>query len=108
MRLPQSRFTIRRMMVAVAIVACLLAAAMAYRSYEGNRRIAKFEARANYHAMMDLMTRVERYGPTGAGYNDHIHVRTPRNDFHILMHKKYERAALNPWLPVAPDPPEPP
>ena len=29
------------------------------------------------------------------------------NDYHDLMHRKYDRAARYPWLPVAPDPPEP-
>jgi hypothetical protein len=30
-----------------------------------------------------------------------------RRDYHRAMMIKYERAARYPWLPVAPDPPEP-
>jgi hypothetical protein len=33
---------------------------------------------------------------------------TRRSLFHWYMQYKYEWAACRPWLPVAPDPPEPP
>jgi hypothetical protein len=31
-----------------------------------------------------------------------------RADYHAAMRRKYEQAAMNPWLAVEPDPPEPP
>ena len=108
MHLPRLRFTVRRMMLAVAILACILAvAAMAFRSYEGKRRVALFRALAEYHMMMEWKSKREIYGTDSAGHHRHFSAPTPRNDFHRQMREKYERAARDPWLPVAPDPPVP-
>lgn len=104
MRLPRLRFTVRSLMVAVAILGVL---ALVFRSYETNRRKVRFDALANYHRMMEVTTAVERYGPDGAGHNVHSTLATPRSQFHNQMSWKYENASNQPWLPVESDPPEP-
>jgi hypothetical protein len=91
MRLPRVRFTLRRMMLVVAVVAIHfgLTAWM-------ERRATQFRAL----------------------YADHINkvgvVSSPKpwphevqGIYHLAMGEKYRVAALRPWLPVEPDPPEP-
>lgn len=90
MRLPRVRFTVRRLMVAVAVVGLLFG--MADRS----RR---------FSAIADL------YG----GYRVQASVTTPEeirqlkewNAYRKAFYLKYRRAARYPWLPIESDPPEP-
>ena len=105
MRLP--RMTTRRWMIAVAVVGllCLL----------GHRRRA-FESRATYHESRQIHI-IEGSGwlpgeqPEGCVYFDGHGRRMTReevrlSDWHKSLADKYRRAALYPWLPVEPDPPE--
>jgi hypothetical protein len=81
MKIPHPRFTVRRLMVAVAIVALpigLWGRSMAF------ARIAREHA---------------------AREKDFADARA--SSYHWNLAVKYERAAMYPWLPVAPDPPEP-
>jgi hypothetical protein len=80
MKLPRVRFTVRRMMVAVAV----LALAVGWWK-QGERRRARFRALAIVHL-------IEANEPT---------------DYHGRTAVKYMWATRYPWLPVAPDPPEP-
>jgi hypothetical protein len=81
MPLPRARFTVRRMMVAVAVSGV----ASVWWAKQGERRRAEFlDASAN-HALFSV----------------------GRGDYHDRMSAKYERAADFPWLPVWPDPPHP-
>jgi hypothetical protein len=87
MRMPRLRFTIRRMMVAVAIVAVGLWL---------HRRSAHFWVTAFDHSRMVQ----QGMGPlTGMeGWK-----MTPKGRYHHDMTLKYERAARYPWLPVITD-----
>jgi hypothetical protein len=90
MRLPSLRFTVRRLMVAVAIagIGLSLVAWMA-------RRSATFHAKAALH--LDLAFE--------ASLDSRIDPR--QVDYHGNLANKYASAARYPWLPVAPDQPEP-
>ncbi len=91
MRFPRVRFTVRRMMVAVAIVACICWASLLI------ERRRRFLIIAGSHRMPDARFLWNR----GADYE----LRLVR--WHDEMQAKYEFAAAHPWLPVAPDPPAP-
>ena len=91
MGMPRVRFTVRRMMVAVAIVAIYFGW-----SRWMERRSARFKA-----LWVDHINKVGE-----------ISSPKPRPDevqgtYHLKMGEKYRVAALRPWLPVEPDPPEP-
>ncbi len=92
MRMPSVRFTIRRMMVIVAVVAGMLWATLALQ--ERSRRFLKIASEREMEVRA-LTTYYAFYPPF-----EHI----ARLD---EMKKKYEYAASHPWLPVEPDPPVP-
>ena len=83
-RIPRFRFTIRWMMVAVAIVAVALGMKVL------NDRASGYRSRASDH-------RLDLVEPPNL----------PRVEFHNRMSRTYARAARYPWLPVEPDPPGP-
>jgi hypothetical protein len=93
----------RRMMVAVAVVALLLDFGRMRERYEGLRD--SYEARGVMHAAHEVL---ERDGGAdvfmGFGL---VKPNAMRAAYHARMRRKYERAARYPWLPVEPDPPEP-
>jgi hypothetical protein len=112
MRRPRFRFTVRGMMVAVAIAAVIMGAA------------TLMVRRRGYLALAEKYTVEERlYVVSARGAErdrdkrgSEAVVRTwaqravrlageAREAARLRM--KYERAARYPWLPVAPDPPEP-
>lgn len=109
MRLPRMRFTVRAMMVAVAVVASLAAAAITV-----ERRATRFRDLAARHVRW-----VEGIGGYHSGHEgDRVHYHdwngkelTDREAakylWHAKLRKKYLDASIRPWLPVAPDPPEP-
>jgi hypothetical protein len=103
MRIPRVRFTIARMMVAVAVIALLLGAVAIL------RRRANLQGLADYHAETARQIRslhVWTFRPDGPPVD--ISFEDPRlADYHEDMAGKYKRAACYPWLPVAPDPPKP-
>jgi len=131
MRLPRVRFTVRRMMIAVAIVGVLLASGMEarwlhrkHREYvnrasidsEGERLYSEWAAWDIKHES-DLRSMFKRYGHEGlddwarrmADYHGRQAAKfTLWANYHARMKAKYEAAARRPWLPVEPDPPEPP
>jgi hypothetical protein len=84
------------MMAAVAIVAVLAASWTLYQRREMYRRAAE------RHRMGSLW-------PTrdGVHRNESESVEASRRAWNRKLAVKYERAARYPWLPVAPDPPEP-
>jgi hypothetical protein len=91
MRSPQTRLTIRRLMLVVAI-----AAAVAGWAVERHRRFADLARR---HA-----TALARGTDSGGVV---LTFDTPTRRWRSGLQAKYERAARSPWLPVEPDPPEP-
>jgi hypothetical protein len=91
MKLP--RFTIRRLMVATAIVAVVFGV------YGWTmRRSTIFRREAAKHLEDTLVLGPFTYFPNDS---------EPRAAYHWALAEKYSRAARYPWLPVAPDPPEP-
>ena len=89
MRLPRVRFTVRRMMVAVAVVAVCVTIAVPYLSDLSQR----YEAKANGHWLSRSACEAEGKSRLAAYYES--------------LADKYHRAARWPFLPVAPDPPLP-
>jgi hypothetical protein len=89
MPLPRVRFTVRRLMVAVAVIglACGLW-----------RRSAAYAEKARYNWSMAFALMHGYPGPEG---------RLREIGYLQDLARKYERAARYPFLPVAPDPPEP-
>ena len=85
MPFPRVRFTVRRLMVAVAIVAVVSAMLI---------RAAWFRALSDHHR-----SRIILVGPPSP--------QLERTLYHMEMSNKYAKAASHPWLPVASDPPEP-
>ena len=126
MRLP--RMTIRCWMILVAAVGCLLGVAGMVR--KSRRMIARAEFHARERLAMDRVTDGRRifegvatallYRRPGEGSMGTVRfderdalaeqLRASwqrRADYHAAMRRKYERAAMYPWLAVEPDPPEP-
>jgi hypothetical protein len=112
------RMTTRRWMVAVALFAALLAVkAHLSRVAEQYRAIAKRHDEQSF-----LLAHGKHWsGPldghchisidyTGSGHADGEELKgrdLARVLWHIRLAEKYESAALRPWRPVPPDPPEP-
>src|SRR3954453_10603956 len=101
MTLPRVRFTVRRLMVAVGIVAVLFAA-------EATRR--RWESLAStYRTKASRCERLARVSVHTSGLEaDHGNEPEERKlqriaDHYVALANKYERAARYPWLPVAPD-----
>jgi hypothetical protein len=101
MKLPRVRFTVRRMMVAVAIIGLIFGVA------EMMRRRARFANEAETWALLaDLFERgrfISVHSPTD------IVPKPPARfaAYYRMMAEKYRVAARFPFLPVPPDPPEP-
>jgi hypothetical protein len=118
MRLPRARFTIRWIMVAVAIVAILLTAEKTRRVWrERSLKAAEYatEAKswsddaANVERMMvkprsrsDAASRQRLAELEEVARNYRNHERSNRE-----LASKYARAAARPWLPIERDPLEP-
>ena len=103
MRIPRVRFTVRGMMVAVAVFALLSASGQLRERYEGLRD--RYELMGVMHAAHEILERdggVDVFSGFGL-----VKPNAQRAAYHAEMRRKYERAARSPWLPVEPDPPEP-
>lgn len=90
MKLPRVQFTLRRMMILVAIAA-LIAGGMAGLERRRLRLLEIAEAHAVPIRVMTADTDINR----------------PEWQWHFAMYAKYSQAARHPWLPVEADPPEP-
>jgi hypothetical protein len=116
MRLPRVRLTVRRLLVAVAVVEAAAGVEALRRRSEGFRELAL------YHASEETLyldhARLWDEGQS-AGCTEIPPDATPeeyaqgarrcrlRAAYAAGLSRKYERAAARPWLPVAPDPPRP-
>jgi hypothetical protein len=96
MKPPRVRFTIRSMMAATVVVA-VVAALTARASHL--KAVAK-----NHDSRTGEVVEVWACGPTSSR---HSKEPSRRAVYHAKMRDKYLQAASRPWLPVAPDPPEP-
>ena len=99
MRLLRVRFTVQRIMLAVAIVAVLLGGLRLWWLSADYRALAEV-----HHQKAEEVVRGTYAGP-GGFY--HVEWPSPNKEYHLRLKAKYERAASRPWLPVEPDPPEP-
>jgi hypothetical protein len=106
MRLSRVRFTLRLMMVAIAVLTppCWFA-----------ERKLRFQGLAEYHSLRSeadiicCVTLVTDDGKQTALVESATGTPTTlaRRDWHRVLREKYEKAARSPWLSVAPDPPRP-
>ena len=103
---PRPRITVRRLMIAVALIALGM----------GVGRVAwlgiTYRRRADWHAVRHEIARdrvvwAERM--VGRGYlaPGAKLAAESEADYHAALGRKYEHAAARPWLPVEPDPPGP-
>jgi hypothetical protein len=110
--MPRLRFTIRRMMVAVAIMSVASAAAILF------WRHLVLSERADYHEMMERVQAERVRGleelalaASTSEVADRVRadatIEAKIRDRHARLKGKYRHLARHPWLPVAPDPPEP-
>jgi hypothetical protein len=92
MRLPRMQLTIRRMMIAVAVVGVAFSIPAALR-----RRSEAFAQiyQAHFRAANALL-----FSPPRP-------MRVSLFHWHIQLGRKYQAAATRPWLPVESDPPKP-
>jgi hypothetical protein len=116
MRMPRVRFTMRWMMILVAVVAVILGGdcyrLRLLRLRETYRREVERHGRAAtwYQKSIDVhpafIQELRRGGLTGdvlrtyGTAQDHV----PHRDHHRAMERKYQRAFDRPWLAVEPDP----
>jgi hypothetical protein len=108
------RFTVRRMMVAVAVVAMILGIGLAAKRLQERRTralaLAKyFRSREDKERRMlglpEFRSHLASLGPDAR--RDDLRDREKEIERHGLMRLRYERASRYPWLPMEPDPPEP-
>ena len=121
MWIPQRRFTIRRLMIAVAVVAVGTAGEVTRRRWQS--AAADFTARAAmYHAFAkvnrsSIEARVSE-ARLKAVFPDDPQLQGPMSEAEIalsqrleayceILASKYEQAARHPWRAIAADPPEP-
>jgi hypothetical protein len=93
------RFTIGRLMIAVAALSVVMGLGGMM------RRRVEYSSRMTYHARqyrmrLSRLVRAREGLPPGP-------IEPASFRYHFKMAEKYEWAARYPWLPVAPDPPEP-
>jgi hypothetical protein len=110
MKMPRVRFTVRRMMGAVAAAAILLGLAIGVRRRSEEFRMKAIEFGKIYDAHKILALRTKLSGRSGAlstleRESCHLH-ELMANHYEDLA-QKYWQGAERPWLPVEPDPPEP-
>ena len=119
MRLPRFRFSVRRIMLAVAIASILLAPIARNRSMEASAKFHLAQAsacmkRAGGAPMDCILTRNLTAEELDRCAEAEFRRRGPAqlkefklHRYHVNLYWKYHDAARHPWLPVAPDPPEP-
>ena len=108
MRKPRPRLTIRRLMVAVAMMGVMLGLVVGLWHRSENYRRG-----ALTHAGEALLCEDAAWGVVRMTNGSKEEAASQAGALlllkahHEAMREKYERAARHPWLPVAPDPPEP-
>ena len=94
MGMPRVRFTIRRLMVAVAVVAIYFGW-----SRWMERRSERFRALWIDH--------INKVGEISSPKPELLRPHEVQGYYHLKIGEKYRAAMNRPWLPVEPDPPEP-
>src|SRR5438270_8306845 len=106
MRIPRPRFTVRRLMVVVAVLAAVCCFA---------ERKLRFQHLAEYHSLRSeadiicCVMLVTDDGKQTALVESATGTPTTlgRREWHRVLREKYEKAARSPWLSVAPERPRP-
>jgi hypothetical protein len=108
MRLPRVRFKVRRMMIAVAVVA------MVTGMYGLARRSTIYESKARLNADREVLSRDLMASFANPDRPEVVEicrqeyaVNLARAEHEGRLKLKYLHAARYPWHPVEPDPPEP-
>jgi hypothetical protein len=106
MRLRRVRFSIRRLLVAVALFALVFAGEEATRRrWESLASVYRGKAGRCEHVALVALHSSDLEAARG---NDSEMRKLKRIvDHHVALARKYQHAARRPWVPVAPDPPEP-
>jgi hypothetical protein len=110
LRLSLTRFSVRRMVVDVALVVGIVGfLAMWNRSVEYERRATRHEEHDErfQHKYKTAREHVAKYGSRWMPLHDAPEFVERMGDYHEEMARKYRRAARFPWLTVEPDPSEP-
>jgi hypothetical protein len=96
------RITVRRLMVAIAVVALALTLVV---------RAGRFRRLADYHLRESRMLIIHPLKDGTelrvATADDGRRIPYGRHKWHRQLWAKYSAAARSPWLPIAPDPPMP-
>jgi hypothetical protein len=102
MRIPRVRFTVRGMLCLVAVAGAALAGGRYFGEKSGPLSRG-YRAPANEHAI-----RVYQLGTWPVENTPEKRPLTRRRvAYHAALEAKYSYAVDHPWLPMAPDPPEP-
>jgi hypothetical protein len=98
----RSRFTVRWLMVAVAVLALLIWSVMVSMRWNDYRR------RAEYHDSVanTLLGEIGNLQEQG-GQADQVNMRREVMADEIRLARRCRRAMLRPWLPITSTPPEP-
>ena len=124
MRLPRPQFTVRRLMLVVALAGLALGGGIwgskMWRLSGVHARTARFHRswlglyRQRETVILKSLGRLEQFAaqhalppPSVARHRDDAAGYARKADFREALALKYERAARYPWLPVETDPPEP-
>jgi hypothetical protein len=118
MRIQRVRFTIRRMMVAVAIAGVLFGATKAYQRLTRALQNEEWEKKYFWKVAYPSLAKRHEISEKAADALAHRFLSNPESahlipaylilrDYHAALRSKWEHAARYPWLPVEPDPPEP-
>ena len=116
MRMPRVWFTVRGVMVVVAVAALVMGGAV-----DVHRRRANYQRRAAYHLQAESLLIDRAGGPlgcsTGLSDEDIDQIFCGRGPeecraykaamYHYAMYEKYQQASERPWLLAAADPPPP-
>jgi hypothetical protein len=102
------RYSIQRMMLAIAVFAIALYVGLSYRLSVDYRRRARFYARVGASALVRARN-VQSGAARLDGYTAEQKQRMVDHarrlaEYSSRLKSKYERAVLLPWLPVEPDP----
>jgi hypothetical protein len=109
MRLPRVRFTVRRMMIAVAVVAILIGVGLQVKGLY--QRFHECSRQASTHGFYGEC--LDRLANEWAQKDDRIESLTQAKRLRLLaeyqrrIKAKYEAAKWRPWIDVEPDPPGP-
>jgi hypothetical protein len=115
MRLPPVRFTVRGMMLVVAVAAACLGGCARGRRLLDLRAgyLRKADGYRREAAPISAALGLRNGGPVGDEQDDGRRLRKAvaadgaRLTRLVRLRERYERAARSPWLPVEPDPPGP-